>query len=61
MDILLPKISDNDVMELQAAFENDLIAYYKTLEDDILEIIDKGDVNNPGKIMAEIDELFGQK
>ncbi len=57
MDFILPKTRPNDVKELQDEFENDLIAFYKLLEEDINKIID--DPDRPIEDMiTEIQKLF---
>ena len=57
MDFILPKTRIADIEDLQDEFENDLIAFYKLLEEDINKIID--DPDKPIEdIITEIQKLF---
>ena len=57
MDIILPKTKAMDIQPLQNEFENDLIAFYKLLEEDINKLLD--DPDKPIEdIITEIQKLF---
>jgi len=57
MDFILPKTRPNDVKELQDEFENDLIAFYKILEEEINELLDNPKIAVED-IITEIQKLF---
>jgi len=57
MDFILPKTRPNDVKELQDEFENDLIAFYKILEEEINELLDNPKIEVED-IITEIQKLF---
>lgn len=57
MDFILPKTRPNDVKELQDEFENDLIAYYKVLEEEIYKLLDNPEIAAED-IITEIQKLF---
>jgi len=57
MDFILPKTRPDDVKELQDEFENDLIAFYKILEEEINELLDNPKIAVED-IITEIQKLF---
>ena len=57
MEIILPKTRERDIQHLQNEFENDLIAFYKLLEEDILKLVDDPDMSIDD-IITEIQKLF---
>lgn len=58
MDIKLPKTNDDDIKDIQEDFENDLISFYKILQDEIIDIIDKNNDKSFEDIIHEIQKLF---
>lgn len=57
MEIILPKTKEKDIQHLQNEFENDLIAFYKLLEEDILKLVDDPYMSIDD-IITEIQKLF---
>lgn len=58
MDIILPKTRPSDIEDLQNEFENDLIAFYKVLEQEIYDTIDSNSDKSVEDIITEIQKLF---
>ena len=57
MDIILPKTPNDVIQSLQNEFENDLVAFYKLLEEDILKLVDDPNVSED-EIISKIQKLF---
>jgi hypothetical protein len=57
------KLSEAEFYSLAEPFKMDLIAYFSSLEDDMMEIISRGAKEGwtPEKIISEIDGLLGEK
>jgi hypothetical protein len=56
MDFILPKTSQSDIYDLQTAFENDLIAFYKILEDKVMKLLESD--KSIEEITLEIQNLL---
>jgi hypothetical protein len=56
MEIKLPRITDADILDISNEFENDLIAYYKLLETEVLNIIENSELD---EIVNKVEDLFG--
>ena len=55
-EILDRKIKQEEAGDLQSELELDLVAYFKLLEADVLDIVEKND--DPQVILDEIDKLL---
>lgn len=54
----IPKLSQNESLELQSDLENDLIAYYKVLYDMIMEMIEDHEGKNIDDVIAEVSKII---
>lgn len=58
MAIVLPKLSPDEVEELQSSLELDLMAYYLSLQDEILDAMEEHKDKSVDDIIHEIGKLI---
>ena len=56
MKIVLPKLSPEEEEDLQESFELDLIAYYRALEDELLDALEEHKDKSVDDIIHEVSK-----